>query len=61
MMTNALESYNTSFVFCRELPAGNLNGDRSRGDDSKQYTYYTQLIVCIFVGVYSRDDSNIFS
>ena len=36
-------AYNSSFVYCLELAPGtvNLTGDWVRGDDSKQYRYYT--------------------
>ena len=37
--------YNTSFVYCRELAPGTvgLTGGWARGDDSKQYSYYSTV------------------
>ena len=39
--------YNTSVVYCRELAPGtvSLTGDWARGDDSKQYRYYTRHLI----------------
>ena len=42
-------SYNTSFVYCRELSPGtiSLTGGWVRGDDSKQNSYYTCSSECL--------------
>ena len=47
-------SYNTLFVYCRELAPCivSLTGDRAQGDDSKQYTYSTKTVL---ITIFTRD------